>query len=176
MEEEKNQAPAKIKTEYIVALSAIFVSIATLAVYMYQARIMQNQLHTSVWPYVQWSYSNVGKEFYLVVENKGIGPALIRKTKMTLDGAEMGSNRDLFKTLMGNAGFDFINSTVNGSVISPGERIELFHIYDSLYAKKLDSLIIQNDLHKFNYTICYCSVYGDCWTTDGRKVAETECN
>lgn len=175
MEEENSKRSFKLKTEYIVALSAIFVSIATLAVYMYQANIMQNQLHTSVWPYVQWSYSNVGKEFYLVVENKGIGPALIKSTRMTLDGNEMGSNSDLFKTLLGNSEFDFINSSVNGTVISPGEKVELFHIYDSASAKKLDSLIIQSSSHKFKYTVCYCSVYGDCWTTNGWDVLESKC-
>jgi hypothetical protein len=48
--------PARFKVELVIALSAIFVSLATLVVYIYQARIMikqaeimQSQQHISVW-------------------------------------------------------------------------------------------------------------------------------
>jgi hypothetical protein len=165
----------KIKPEYLVAISAIFVSLATLAVYMYQARIMQSQLHTSVWPYVQWKYNNGNSEFILYVENKGIGPALIKDTRLTIDGNEMKNNGHLFKTLMGSSNFSYANSAVEGVVISPGERIELFHIFDSAYAKKFDSLIFQERIHKFKYTICYCSVYDDCWASNGLTVVQSVC-
>lgn len=176
MTEGSNQQSTKVRPEYLVAISAIFVSIATLAVYMYQARIMQNQQHTSVWPYVQWKYNNANNEFVVYVENKGIGPGLIRDTQLTLDGKEMKSNSHLFRTLVGSSNFNYVNSTVEGVVISPGERIELFHIFDSAYAKKFDSLIVQNRLHQFKFTICYCSVYDDCWTSNGLTVVESVCN
>jgi hypothetical protein len=175
MTENQKRRPFKIRSEYMVAISAIFVSLATLVVYIYQARIMQNQLHTSVWPYVQWMYNNAENEFVVYVENKGIGPALIKNTRLTLDGVEMKSNSHLFKTLMGSSDFNFTNSTIDGLVISPGERIELFHVYDSVYARKFDSLIVQKRLHTFNYSICYCSVYEDCWTSEGMEVMESKC-
>jgi hypothetical protein len=175
MPEETRTSP-KIKTESIVAFAAIFVSIATLLVYLYQARIMQKQQHTSVWPYVEWLYNNDRDQLYITVENKGIGPALVKSVKLELDGKVMGSNSEFFKTLLGNSNFNFVNSTVQGRVISPGEKVELFHIYDSSKARAVDSLLLWNSSkHEFRLSICYCSVYGDCWTTDGSTNLESEC-
>lgn len=166
----------RIKSEVVVAFSAIFVSIATLFVYMYQARIMQNQLHTSVWPYIEWLYSNAENEFVITVENKGIGPAIIKDVTMKLDSAVVGSNSSLFKKLLGHSNFDFINSTVKGRVILPGEKVEMVHIYDSAAAHAVDSLLLwTNSKHTFELVICYCSVYDDCWKTDGTKAIGSDC-
>jgi hypothetical protein len=167
----------KIKPEYIVSFSAIFISVATLFVYIYQARIMQKQQHTSVLPYVEWLYSNAENEFIITVENKGIGPAFVREVTMKLNGEEIGSNSALFKKLLGYSSFSFINSTVERRVISPGEKIEMVHVYDSAQAHAIDSLLLWNNSpNKFSLEICYCSVYNDCWTTDGTTSSESSCN
>lgn len=166
----------RIKSEMMVAFSAIFVSIATLFVYMYQARIMQNQLHTSVWPYVEWLYNNADNEFSITVENKGIGPAIIKEVTMKLDTQVVRSNSELFKILLGNSNFSFINSTVMGRVILPGEKVEMVHVYDSAAAKAIDSLLLwSNSKHTFELEICYCSVYDDCWKTNGTKAQVSQC-
>ena len=73
---DKSSNGFRFSTEMVVSLCVIFVSIATLMVYVYQARIMQSQLHASVWPYVEWGTSNYQK-FEIIVQNKGIGPALV---------------------------------------------------------------------------------------------------
>ncbi len=62
MEETKR----KIDTGLMVGLFAIIISVATLFVYIYQTRLMQAQLHTSVWPHLEWATSNY-KSFYLEV-------------------------------------------------------------------------------------------------------------
>lgn len=174
--EGKYSAKKGFSVELVVALSAILISTATLFVYIYQAGIMQSQQHTSVWPYVQWMYSNVGNEFYLVVENKGIGPALIKEVKIKADGVEMGSTSELFKKVLNTRDFSFVNGTVEGIVLSPGEKVEMFHIYDSLYAREFDEKVFQhNATTTFELSICYCSVYNDCWQLIGGKVIEGEC-
>jgi hypothetical protein len=166
----------KLRSEYIVSFSAIFVSIATLFVYIYQARIMQKQQHTSVLPYIEWLYSNAGNEFVISVENKGIGPAFVKNVTMKLDDEVVGSNSGLFKKLLGTNSFSFINSTVDRRVISPGEKVEMVHVYDAKQARAIDSLLLwSNSPHKFSLEICYCSVYDDCWTTDGTTSKESSC-
>lgn len=166
----------KLRSEYIVSFSAIFVSIATLFVYIYQARIMQKQQHTSVLPYIEWLYSNAGNEFVISVENKGIGPAFVKNVTMKLDDEVVGSNSGLFKKLLGTSSFSFINSTVERRVISPGELVEMVHVYDAKQARAIDSLLLWNNSpHKFSLEICYCSVYDDCWTTDGTTSKESSC-
>jgi hypothetical protein len=56
----------RINSELIVALSAIFVSIVTLFVYIYQANIMRKQQYASVWPHVIWDMMISSEEgFYI---------------------------------------------------------------------------------------------------------------
>ncbi len=160
----------------MIAFSAIFVSMATLFVYMYQARIMQNQLHTSVWPYIEWLYNNANNEFSISVENKGIGPAIIHDVSMKLDQQAMGSNSELFKKLLGSSNFNFVNSTVEGRVLLPGEKVEMVHVFDKEAARAIDSLLLwTNSPHTFELEICYCSVYDDCWKTNGTKAIVSQC-
>src|SRR5688572_27106200 len=99
-----------LKSEMIVAIAAIAVSIMTLFVYIYQARIMMDQQHTSVWPYVEWESTNINteteQEYYIEVVNKGVGPALVKDTKLTLDGVRYDYVRDMAVDLLGKEKID----------------------------------------------------------------------
>jgi hypothetical protein len=163
----------KIDTGLLVGLCAIFISVATLAVYIYQARIMQSQQHASVWPYIEWSTSNVGG-FYLEVHNKGIGPALIKNAALKIDGNEINGLEGLFDMLLGkNRGkTEYIYSYVEGRVMASGESFKVFQIGDLILAKKIDSAFYY---HKTKFEICYCSIYNDCWTSKGLKIEESTC-
>ena len=162
----------KIKSESIVALAAIFVSIATLFVYLYQAHIMQKQQITSVWPYVQWGYTNSPDGVYIQVENKGIGPAIVKNVTVKMNGESFNSFKEVFEALGDTTSQDYIYSRIGGQVIAPGEKLQPFYIEDW---KKGEEHLEKMQQRSFEYTICYCSVYGDCWTTYGRKVVEGEC-
>lgn len=162
----------KIDTGLLVGLCAIGISVATLFVYIYQARIMQSQQHASVWPYVESSYSNVNG-FHLQVQNKGIGPAIIKNAKYILDDKEMDLDT-LFNSLLGKKQeqMSFQYSYVIGRVMSPGESFKPFSIPEGIYSAKMDSALSKRD---FRLEICFCSIYKDCWTSKGLKVVESEC-
>jgi hypothetical protein len=163
----------KIDTGLLVGLCAIFISVATLGVYIYQARIMQSQQHTSVWPYVEWGTSNVGG-FYLEVFNKGIGPALIKKATFKIDGKEIEEVDQLFDSLLGKGReqFPFQTSYSNGRVMAPSESFKPFYIKEERYARKIDSAF---HARKTKLEICFCSIYKDCWTSKGLEVVESVC-
>lgn len=184
MEEmQKTGAPPTKKglsSEMIVALAAIVVSIMTLSVYIFQARIMMDQQHTSVWPYVEWTMTSISEseedqEFYISVINKGVGPALVKDTKLLLDGKLYKYNdyRDFMKELLGEGKRDslwILYSVVDNRVMAPGEEVKIFHV------KSWQGIRIPNFDHKrFQYTLCYCSIYGDCWTTDGTISVPGQC-
>jgi hypothetical protein len=174
MEEQLEQLPPKKKmdTGLLVGLCAIGISVATLFVYIYQARIMQSQQHASVWPYVESSYSNVGG-FYLQVQNKGIGPAIIKNAKFFLDDKEMDLDT-LFNSLLGKKReqMSFQYSYVVGRVMAPGESFKPFSIPAGIYSAKMDSALSKRE---FRFEVCFCSIYQDCWTSKGLKVVESEC-
>lgn len=162
-----------IKTELVVAFAAIFVSTASLFVYLYQARIMQIQQHVSVWPYVEWLPSWGDHGLYLEVTNKGIGPALVKKVTIKLDGKEVRNLSELFLHLTDSAFQDFGYSTVQGRVIAAGEQVRAFDIGDKATADR-----IREELNKrsFEYEICYCSVFNDCWVSRGTQIIESNCD
>ncbi|WP_276369345.1 hypothetical protein [Chryseolinea sp. H1M3-3] len=161
------------KTEFIVALAAIIVSILTLFVYIYQARIMQEQQHASVWPYIEWDMTISSKDgFYISVVNKGVGPAIIRSTTLKLDGVSVESPLTYLEKTIGKLdSVALFSAMIDKRVIAAGETLELFHVYSDIRH------LLPSDLYRrTSYEICYCSIYGDCWTSQGFNVVKSRCD
>lgn len=164
-----------LKAEMIVALSAIFISVMTLFVYMYQAHIMRQQQHASVWPYLEWAMEvSVNNEMHIAVINKGVGPAIIKSNSIKLDGASIANARELLYRLM-EGNMDSLSASITDidtTVIAPGEEVHLLEIADRSGKRKFDPELY----YRIQYEICYCSVYGDCWTSIRKKVVESRCD
>ncbi len=162
------EVPRKSHIEYLVAATALFVSLSTLAVYIYQAKVMKEQQHVSVWPYLEWYSGNVS-DFHITVKNKGVGPALIRKVEMTLDGKPVNSASELVTAVKGPDWTlpGLINSSVADRVLAPGEEVSPILIPDVKAGRAFEAELSK---HKFRLRITYCSVYGDTWITDGTRV------
>ena len=159
--------PSKTHVEFLIAGVAFFVSTATLVVYLYQARMMRAQQHASVWPYLESSYSNV-EDFRLVVRNKGVGPAIVQKVQMSLDGKPLATNADLVAAVLGpGAALGYQNSGLEGRVLAPGEEVILFRIPDLKAALDFQARLTA---HRFGLKVTYASVYGDCWLSNGSQV------
>jgi hypothetical protein len=184
-ENEHVQNKKRLKPEMIIALCATFVSIATLGVYIYQARvmirqaeIMQSQQHISVWPYIETLIttmvtSDKPYEAYYEIENKGIGPAIVKQITIKVDGVVMKDNAELFDSMIGKTDTLSISTTaVKNRVIAPGEKIRAFHIVGDDLVKRF---AIAYQKKKFEYIICYCSVYNECWTRNQDVVTEGGC-
>jgi hypothetical protein len=184
-ETESLKSKPHLKPEMIIALCATFISIATLIVYIYQARvmirqaeIMQSQQHISVWPYIEtltttMVSSEKPDEAYFEIENKGIGPAIAKQVTIKVDDVIMKDNNELFETMIGKTDTLSISTTaVKNRVIAPGEKIRAFHIIGDELVKKF---AIAFQKKKFEYIICYCSVYKECWSSNGSVVTESDC-
>jgi hypothetical protein len=186
MEETENVSKkTRLKPEMIIALCATFVSIATLVVYIYQARvmirqaeIMQSQQHISVWPYLETLITTMVSgdkpdEAYYEIENKGIGPAIVKQVTIKVDGVVMKGNNELFDSMIGKTDtLDVSTTAVKNRVIASGEKIRVFHIIGDDLVKKFATAFQKK---KFEYIICYCSVYNDCWITNENVVTESDC-
>ncbi|HJV21760.1 MAG TPA: hypothetical protein VJ570_03635 [Holophagaceae bacterium] len=158
----------KQTTEFLAVGTALFVSLSTLGVYIYQAKVMKEQQHVSVWPYVEWTTGNV-KDFHVTVKNKGVGPALIQKVDMTLDGKPVHTATELVSAVCGPDWSlqGLINSSLEGRVMAPGEEVSPITITDVTEGRAFEA---QMRKHAFKLRITYCSIYGDCWSTDGQRV------
>lgn len=169
-EREENLTPQpkksfSLKPEMIIALSAVFVSVATLFVYIYQARIMQGQQHASVWPHIERQYVQTSTDgFILRVVNKGVGPAIIQSAKMRWNNEPVETPYHLLSKFVNPDSISLYYSSLEKMVLAPGEKVEVFHIYvkDQTEYYKLQKAL-ENFYSKFSFEICYCSIYKECW-------------
>src|SRR5690349_4779433 len=107
---------SRTRSEYLVAATALVVSLSTLGVYIYQAKVMREQQHISVWPCMEWNVTNAG-EFHISAQNKGVGPAIVRKVELSLDGRPLKNNRELITAVLGpDWTLSFFNSSLEGRV------------------------------------------------------------
>jgi hypothetical protein len=176
--ETQTAAPSPIKDdrksprwgpEWLIALSAVLVSVATMGVYIYQAKIMQGQQLASVWPYIEWYPTfSTNNGVYLSVVNKGVGPARVKETHLFLDGKEIADDRELLRILTNGKSdsLSIFGSAVNYRVLAPGEEIRLFH----MTGKGIDIDKMIESFKRVKYTVCYCSIYDECWTSQGVEV------
>jgi hypothetical protein len=175
MEEEDKIEKSKPKKRGIglwIGIMAIVINIITVSVYMYQAHIMQTQQHASAWPYIEWLPSFNEETYYIEITNNGIGPAIIKHVAIELDGKSFPTIDSLFVELVGTSYFPHYISTVQNRVMPPGKSIRIFQINNEKWAGTVYSEIRK---HEFKMSICYESIYGDAWTSEGMEVVESTC-
>lgn len=156
--------------EYLVAGTAFAVSVCSLFLYIYQSKLMAEQQHVAVWPYVEWYTSNL-TDYHLSAHNKGVGPAIVRKVEMRWGDVPVADNRELVEAVMGkDTTLGWQNSALQGRVLSPGEEVAFLRIPDLAEAREFQEKFGQR---KLSLSITYCSIYGDCWISTGLRASRT---
>jgi hypothetical protein len=163
-------------TRYEAAI-ATFVGITALVVSAYTAYVQRQQVRAQVYPILQFGSGATDDDFHVVLENKGMGPALIRNVVITLDGKPLHRWYDLVERVVGpetpRLGFDSFGQRV----LSPGESLRVLYfsgmapptpkpgekpIAPEPPQKSFERLMESRS--RWRVSICYCSTLGDCWT------------
>lgn len=157
--------------ELVVAVMAVIIGLATMLVYIYQARIMSKQMQATTWPYLEIVFSNTGDQFSITVKNKGTGPAIVKDALIRLDGVpfpDTQKNADSIASLL-TGSRSVLNgyTNINNRVVSPSEVIPFIEINDSTSIKRFYQGLRK---HKAQLEICYCSVFDECWIVASGKV------
>jgi hypothetical protein len=168
----------------LMSALAVIISIGALLVSLYQAKIlrnqqqiMQDQQKASVWPYLEanykYQYSVTGGlweiDLKYDIENKGVGPAKIEDSRLEVLGKEVGSYAELTK-LINSFLTDSLglkdNSDVQISYGRPSGILSKDESFQFLQIK-IPGLINGSEVSKrlnTTFAVCFCSIYGDCWT------------
>lgn len=154
--------------EMIVALSALVVSIFTVAIGAYSAWIDRSYARAAVWPRLEAGRGFDGAQFTYVVANRGTGPALIRHVQVALDGEPVADWSGLFDRL-GTPQRRYLQSQVSGRTLSPNQTVEALRIDDP---RLLTAMVEASAAGRFDVRLCYCSIYEQCWVTDGGLQAQ----
>jgi hypothetical protein len=174
-------------------VAALFVSFVSIFIAWHHGQVMKELVHqnerlveANSLPYLQTYTSDLRSDlktpaFRLTVQNQGVGPARIAEVTMSLDGKPVPD----FNTLIdrccapglldaarhGATDYDgmhngeVILSTLRDRMIRPGEAVDAFD-----WRMTRDNLGITSRLKssfasgRITASICYCSVFEDCWT------------
>ena len=145
---------------------ALFVGLAAIvaaSVSLYQAALAREQARASAWPYVMIGGSlSEGHPYTLGMYNRGIGPARIRTVRVTVDEKPVTSWTDAIRILSDTVATPYEYSYLGGgSVMSPASTDTLLTIPAGKQAYKF----WKEAAKRLSVSICYCSVYDECWVT-----------
>ena len=156
------------RPEMLIALSAIIISLCALVVSLYETSLIRQEQRASVWPHLMVGPSFQSKRFIFIVHNTGIGPARIRDVEVTVNGERVLNWVSMLEAITGvSDSFNLTYSQINKRVIPPDDPFEMFSV--SVGEDGIDeelALLLTRETEHYNISICYCSVYDECWTVN----------
>ena len=161
------------KREYnwdaIAAIIAALIGLLAIIVSGYTAWNVRQQTRAQVWPHLEIAGSDTRQS--ILVLNPGVGPAIVRSVVVRVDGKPQPDWSHVFDALgLGKDDIHFHQSTLNGSVLSPGEIFKFLVIPD----RKQYEQVAAAAHNRMTLRACFCSTLGDCWqTTSGEHGSDT---
>ena len=161
--------------ELFIALGVLAISLISLFVAVGSNRTQERMLAASVWPSLQFGTSNVdedgSEQLTFDLLNRGVGPARLRWSEITVGGAPVQSLREFLAVCCKVDKLDnAVSSGLKERVLGSGEWLRVVRIpraglpdevWQALDAKR----------HEVRLRACYCSVLDDCWVLDSDKGA-----
>ena len=162
--------------ESIAGITSSIIALCALAITLWQAHVTRQHNKLSVKPYITtWSHNENQQGFYAVdILNNGIGPALIRKFQIFVDGHEIkGQSLELIEKALGVL---FPNYTYNsykaylseGYMMAPKENRNLVKI-QFLGSNFPSPVEIEHATKRVKILIEYESIYKEKQTYDSSK-------
>jgi hypothetical protein len=165
MSETKEATPAASpqRTWDVGEWSAIFVGVCALAVSLYTANLQKTQTRAQVYPHVSLGMNLEESKFAYLVANDGVGPAIVKQMRVTVDGSPLRTWKEVFEkaapALFQDGGVRQNVSTLE--VLRPSGEIQMVAM-EGLSSEQTAYLI--PNLGRMELSLCYCSVLNECWT------------
>ncbi len=167
--------------DFSIALSAIVISLISLAVGIHHGRVQERLVAANSWPFLRWDSSNEqderGQRFSIFIKNVGVGPALLESLVVRYKGTPVRGWFELLEQCCGverQATLDlpalgFFTGAAPKGVLPPGEVATLVslwrlpdkpQLWERLGGARLD----------LELEACYCSILGECWKSNLRTM------
>lgn len=142
------------------AIIAALIGLLALLVSGYTAWIQREQVRAQVWPHLIIGYTDPDRQ--LIVLNKGVGPALVKSVEVTVAGKPQPNWTAVFHAMgLQVPDDDWQQSTLNGNVLSPGEKLGFMSLPTETAYRQYRQL--DSTAKPVKVRICYCSTLGECW-------------
>ena len=164
----KSSASSKkrISPEMITAISAVFIGVCAIGISLYETSLIRQAQKGSVWPALGGGYSYNQDGFSYLLENAGVGPAIIEYILVEVDDEPIETWTEYFDKLNVDIG-SYLLTQASGRIISPQSQVDILVIPPQ---EDIDQ--IANEQSRVNVEICYCSVYDDCWIVNMKERAK----
>jgi len=150
--------------EYTVSISALITAVVAVVIAVVELRTNREYQRLSVEPYFEIANSNLDGYQYKLF-NSGLGPGRIDRVLVTIDGKNIDNWNSAVSILTDNKKFKIIkNDLWHGRQLKAAEEISLIKLPE----KEIGRIFHQN-IAKLNFSICYCSIYKDCWIKETNK-------
>ena len=160
------------RADRIVSFSAIFISLLTLCVFVYQTTLIHKQQRMSVLPNLQIGNSGYGsKDFAIVMENTGVGPAIIESVKIQYQGKtfDMDLPSFLYEHTNKIDSVQLVYSNISpGQLIPAGRKVEILKATgDDENAERFTQALQSLRETDMDMEIIYRSIYEERWILTG---------
>jgi len=163
-----------------LALSAMFVSIVSLAVAVHHGNAMDRLVAANSWPFLMYDTDNMdplgNRRISLKVENSGVGPARIQTFEVWWQGQPVATAPELLqRCCMTDSQAPIDQATarslnlVIGQIASRVLRAGAAESFLSLELEEANAAIwhrLDSARLQLKMRACYCSVFDECWETD----------
>lgn len=109
---------------------ATLVGVSALCVSAYTAHVQRQQVRAAVWPILEYETSNA-PAIRFTVDNKGVGPAIVRHVTVTVDGRPVRTWQDVLEKLLGPGSYHFSQSSLSNHVFAAGESVDVMVPHDA---------------------------------------------
>ncbi len=173
---EKPHRTGLLWLDLVIAVSAIAISTISLWVALREDRTQERLLAASVWPYLQFSTSNIVDNKNVVsldLINAGVGPARVRWLDLYYHGRPIGNPRALFSACCLPPGksphrHGVITEYMQHRVLVPHELVHFVAMPLATFNSG-EYQAFNRERLKMYVRACYCSVLDDCWILDSRE-------
>ncbi len=168
----------------VLPVSALFVSFVSIWIARHHGEVMQNLVRqnerlvqANSLPHFQLQGSSrdetgaPGVSFF--VANAGVGPGEIRAARITVDGRPVGNLEELTRACCAGTGVHAgTTSTLAGVMLRPGEKLRYIDVPLAPSTQAwTNALDVARRTDRIVTTVCYCSVFDECWTRSSVSMA-----
>lgn len=160
---------------FLIGLPALIASLALAYFAFVQADATQKMQTGGVMPFVTFGTSNGDEEgnqdIALTLTNNGVGPAILGPIEIRYEGKPVSTPIDLLEACCTETGarpLRFSTSPSTGIAARPGETIKFISFPRTPASEKIWQRF-NKERWKLKVRACYCSIFNDCWVTEGMQ-------
>ena len=163
MQKKKN----RISSDTIISYSAIIIAVASIVVTIWQGIETRRHYRLSVRPKLEITFSSNKESFGYILTNNGLGPAIITKKKIFVDGEEISYSGfseydDLINKLNLNDRKISHSGLYSGKTIKADDKLNIIRF--SLNAGEKPDSLIREVYGRVGMEISYKSMYDEKFT------------